>query len=345
MDFRIFGKSAQITVTTERTNNVYLREYSSNTVFVPHSVLINDNKIELNYNKLWESQFELTIENGTVENTKFDSTVAFQKEYGGAKLVVKPYIRLRGVGKIGNIIAKPFAKALFNYGWKTVFNMSREVIAVCQYLADEAKNEANLKAVVCPIPIDPKTVPPIKELKLKHPSVCIIQNHQIKQKSEALVQFAEVIEKLPEVTFYVSKGLPENRSFKPHQKVIDRLSKLKNVELVDINVSNKYDYLTASDIYILATGLDCTPATILEAGLAGKPVLASKVGGVPEMIVEGKTGWTIENGNADDWVNKINLLIKDDKLCQKMGSDNRDHILKEYGIEPISKKLFSIISG
>jgi glycosyltransferase involved in cell wall biosynthesis len=63
--------------------------------------------------------------------------------------------------------------------------------------------------------------------------------------------------------------------------------------------------LTACDLYVLASELDCCPTTVLEASLMKKPVIASKVGGVPEIVSEGVTGWTIANGRVDEWSDKI----------------------------------------
>jgi len=208
----------------------------------------------------------------------------------------------------------------------------------------EVKKNTNKDASTIPIPINKKDLPiKIKDLGLNHPSALIVQNHQIKQKSEALVSFKSVIKKLPEVTFYISKGLPENRDNKNYKNVISALNPLKNVVFVDIDSSNKYDYLNSVDLYILRSGLDCTPATVLEAGLAKKPIIASAIGGVPEMIVNGKTGFVIQNENNEEWISKIKKILTEGS-SKNMGEEAYKHVIENYELKHISKKLLREIN-
>ena len=232
---------------------------------------------------------------------------------------------------------------LLKLGWKQLINGAEKIIPVCRYLEEEASQNCSRPTAVCPIGIDEYVDKP-KDLRLKHPSAVIIQNHQIAQKSEALLSFVSIIQKLPKITFYVSRGNPENRSNQNYLDVIEAYSNLANVVLVDINSTNREDYLANTDLYILRSGLDCTPATVIEAAMVGKPVLASKIGGVPEMIINGKTGWSIENDNLQEWLDKIKLLTRDKKLAETLGQQGKEHAIKTYSTSVVSKKLLKIIS-
>jgi glycosyltransferase involved in cell wall biosynthesis len=101
--------------------------------------------------------------------------------------------------------------------------------------------------------------------------------------------------------------------------------------------------LSAADLYILASGLDCCPTTVLEASLMGKPVLASRVGGVPEIVVEGKTGWTINNFDTRNWIEKIRLLTEDADLASHMGSEGRRWVSEKFSWEKISRQVETIL--
>jgi glycosyltransferase involved in cell wall biosynthesis len=101
--------------------------------------------------------------------------------------------------------------------------------------------------------------------------------------------------------------------------------------------------LAACDCYVLASGLDCCPTTVLEASLLQKPVLASRVGGVPEIVENGYTGWSIENGNVDEWVNKIEMLTKDTKLCRKLGRQGREWVSGKFGWSTIASQVERLI--
>ena len=78
-------------------------------------------------------------------------------------------------------------------------------------------------------------------------------------------------------------------------------------------------FLSAIDIYALLTGIDMSPLTLQEAQLMKKPVIATNVGGVPELIKNNVTGFLIEKGNYLDLINKISALIDDKTKQTKYG--------------------------
>lgn len=83
-----------------------------------------------------------------------------------------------------------------------------------------------------------------------------------------------------------------------------------------IDVAHLYQ---AADIYIHAAKADTFPLTILEALACGTPVVASAVGGIPEQIIQGKTGYLVEPGNHIKMAEILNDLISDPHTLQKMG--------------------------
>src|SRR5208337_5694807 len=109
------------------------------------------------------------------------------------------------------------------------------------------------------------------------------------------------------------------------------------------NVREVCKMLTAADCYVLASGLDCCPTTVLEASLMRKPVIASRVGGVPEIILENQTGWTVENDDINNWVEKIRLAVTDLRLNRNLGDTGRDWVSKEFGWATIAKQVEDIL--
>ena len=101
--------------------------------------------------------------------------------------------------------------------------------------------------------------------------------------------------------------------------------------------------LTASDCYVLASGLDCCPTTVLEASLMGKPVIASRVGGVPEIVLENETGWTIENDDVKAWVDKIKLTVTDSRLNRALGDKGRRWVEEKFSWTTIAKQVENIL--
>ena len=80
------------------------------------------------------------------------------------------------------------------------------------------------------------------------------------------------------------------------------------------------NYYRAADVYIHAARQDTFPNTILEALACGTPVVATRVGGIPEQIQDGETGFLTPAGDPDPIAQSIIRLINDQDLRQKMSS-------------------------
>lgn len=71
------------------------------------------------------------------------------------------------------------------------------------------------------------------------------------------------------------------------------------------------------------------PYSILEAFASAKPVIGSRIGGIPELVKEGVTGLFFESGNADDLAEKMRWMIDHQKERQEMGRRARELVEKE----------------
>jgi len=68
-------------------------------------------------------------------------------------------------------------------------------------------------------------------------------------------------------------------------------------------------------------------------------VVASRVGGVPEIILENETGWTARNGLLDDWVQKINRAVSDTRLNRRMGEKARQWVSSRFSWKIIANQV------
>lgn len=92
------------------------------------------------------------------------------------------------------------------------------------------------------------------------------------------------------------------------------------------------DLLAASDIVILPSLNEGLPYAISEAMAAGKPVIASRVGGVPEMIEDGDSGVLIDAGDARELLGALKELAGSAQLRQRMGTRGRTLAEERYGL-------------
>ncbi len=87
---------------------------------------------------------------------------------------------------------------------------------------------------------------------------------------------------------------------------------------------------SASDLFLFPTRADTQGLVLLESLSCGTPAVAFGVGGVPEIIKTGETGYLAEPENVEDFCKGIMLLLVDVALRQKMGEKGRRKALKEY---------------
>jgi len=88
-------------------------------------------------------------------------------------------------------------------------------------------------------------------------------------------------------------------------------------------------YYQAADIYIHAALEDTFPNTIVEALACGTPVIASAVGGIPEQIQNGITGFLVPPKDPEAMAEKIICLLSDSELHERL-SQNAINVAKKY---------------
>ena len=84
------------------------------------------------------------------------------------------------------------------------------------------------------------------------------------------------------------------------------------------------DVYRRMDLLLLPTRRDSFPRVVMEAMCQGVPVVATRVDGVPEMVVDGQTGFLVEPGNVDGFVEKTAQLLGDPELRRRMGAAGRE---------------------
>ena len=73
------------------------------------------------------------------------------------------------------------------------------------------------------------------------------------------------------------------------------------------------------------------PMSILESYALGKPVIGARIGGIPEMVVEGETGWTFESKQVNELANRLELVMcADDIVVENMGMAGREYLKETF---------------
>jgi glycosyltransferase involved in cell wall biosynthesis len=92
-----------------------------------------------------------------------------------------------------------------------------------------------------------------------------------------------------------------------------------------------YDLIKKSRLAVVpAIWYENNPIAVLEAMALGKPVIGPDLGGMPELVMSGKTGLIFQAGNANDLKLKIKALYNDQELVAKMGQNTQEFIKQNF---------------
>jgi glycosyltransferase involved in cell wall biosynthesis len=96
---------------------------------------------------------------------------------------------------------------------------------------------------------------------------------------------------------------------------------LDNVKFTGF-VDNVADYLAAFDIFVFPSRHEGLGSTLLDAMALGLPVIATRVGGIPEIIKDGENGFLVDAGDVDTLVAETGRLLQDPDLRERIGRSN-----------------------
>jgi len=106
------------------------------------------------------------------------------------------------------------------------------------------------------------------------------------------------------------------------------------------HVENASTYLPALDIFVLPSRSEALGYVLLEAGLARLPVIATRVGGIPEIIENTVTGLLVPQGEAVPLKEALVKLLKDTTIQNTLGTALYKKVTEEFSLEQMVAKTF-----
>jgi glycosyltransferase involved in cell wall biosynthesis len=87
------------------------------------------------------------------------------------------------------------------------------------------------------------------------------------------------------------------------------------------------------DVLLLTSLNEANPVSILEGLACGKPVIATRVGSVPETVLDGQVGYLVEPGSTDAMARRAVELLRDPRLAQALGAAGRQHVVDHWSVD------------
>jgi sugar transferase (PEP-CTERM/EpsH1 system associated) len=102
------------------------------------------------------------------------------------------------------------------------------------------------------------------------------------------------------------------------------------------------DILSTIDVFVMPSIAEGLPNALLEAMAVGKPIVASAVGGIPEVIKDEVTGMLVRPGDAEALAEALNKAIDDREIAEKMGLEARKLVQSNYSIDATARRWESL---
>lgn len=100
--------------------------------------------------------------------------------------------------------------------------------------------------------------------------------------------------------------------------------------------------LAVMDIFALSSLSEGLSMAILEAMTAGKPIVATRVGGNPELVEEGRTGLLVESQSSQALAAALELLLGNRDAARQMGVCGREKARREYGVDGMVRQYVAL---
>jgi glycosyltransferase involved in cell wall biosynthesis len=100
--------------------------------------------------------------------------------------------------------------------------------------------------------------------------------------------------------------------------------------------------LEAADLFVLPSRTESLPNSVLEAMATGLPVVASAVGGIPELVEDGRTGLLFSSGDSTALAERLLLLMEDSTLAARLGEAARRQAHARYAFERMVSAIESL---
>ncbi len=249
---------------------------------------------------------------------------------------------LKGRFAINSFLAMPIWLKIRFLDELAIYNKADKIIAVSTELSDDLKRQYTIpkeRLIVIPNGVDIIKFKPISSDVLKR-NLNIIDEKLIVSVGRIDEQkgFQLLIKALPEILkkfnvklIIVGTGpyLRSLKSMAEKRGLQDRVVFVSRVSDEDLP-----KYYNLADVFAFPTLREESFGIVnIEAMACGKPVISSRIGGIPMVIDSGRDGILIEPGNLDELTKNILYLLGDEEFAKMLGIKAREKVVREFSLD------------
>ena len=156
---------------------------------------------------------------------------------------------------------------------------------------------------------------------------------------ELLEAFGEVKKVHPDARLVVAG---DGELEKLHYKACER-DLLDDVETPGwIGAADKDALLQSASVFVLPSHVEALPMALLEAMASGLPVVATRVGGIPEVVTDGREGWLVAPGDPASIADAVTRLLEDPSRRTAMGLAARRRVAEAFSVGAVLPRIESL---
>jgi glycosyltransferase involved in cell wall biosynthesis len=150
----------------------------------------------------------------------------------------------------------------------------------------------------------------------------------------------KVRNRFPNVTLRVAGGTPDAEYLQLVKEWIITHGLERNVALLGpLSQAELVEEYKKCALLVLPSGQETSPMVIGEVMAVGRPVVATRVGGVPYLVDDGQTGFVVEVGDVDTLADRILTILSDDVLRTDMGQRSKEKAERQFRSRAVATKV------
>jgi len=201
-----------------------------------------------------------------------------------------------------------------------------------------------LKSIYIPHYVDTSKFLPSPPSKNARRVLCVCYLFQSKGVQYLLRAFQNVLVKIPSARLDIVGEGPEKKNleelciFLKIQNSVRFCGEVSHVELADF-------YSKASVVVLPSVVAETCGLVILEAMASARPVIGSRIGGIPEVILENETGLLFNPGDTSELSEKIVQILLNPERAERMGKLGRERVEKEFSAQKHIERILDLYSS
>ena len=230
---------------------------------------------------------------------------------------------------------------------KNVMRNARHVIAISRYLADyfQSQFRPDVRLYFVPNAVDSAFF----ELPNADNGPTLLFAGRVtplKRVSDLVAAFARIAPEVPSLQLRIAGECESEKAYVVSiQRSIERENLTDRIHLLGaLPQARILDEFSRCSALVLPSAQENLPMVIAQAMATGKPVVATRVGGIPEMVQDQRTGILVNVGDIDGLASALLTLLNDLTLRRQMGHLGRKAAQNQYHVDRVSQLTYNVYS-